>query len=275
MSQAFDLLLQKANENLKTFFGGGVKPLTKKEVKEVYSRDLLSVGTDAKTSKGQKINVLTGVLYLSPASLSGVNVCPKASEGCRAACLFTAGRGIMRPVFRARVLKTLAFFADRKRFEASLTKSIQKLEAKAKRKGFLPAVRLNGTSDLAFESIYPEIFKRFKSIQFYDYSKRIERFQKSRPENLDLTFSLSESNKKEAFQALNLGFRVAAVFSGEVLPSTFEGFPVIDGDSTDARFLDQGSVFVGLKAKGRAKKDQSGFVQNVSIDQKSIGQKAA
>jgi hypothetical protein len=43
------------------------------------------------------------------------------------------------------------------------------------------------------------------------------------------------------------------------LPSTWLGFPVIDGDRHDARFLDPAGVIVGLRAKGLARVDTSGF----------------
>jgi hypothetical protein len=35
---------------------------------------------------------------------------------------------------------------------------------------------------------------------------------------------------------------------------------VIDGDLSDLRFLDRTGVVVGVRAKGKAKKDVSGFV---------------
>jgi hypothetical protein len=41
---------------------------------------------------------------------------------------------------------------------------------------------------------------------------------------------------------------------------TYLGRPVINGDADDLRFLDPVGVFVGLKAKGLAKKDTTGFV---------------
>ena len=40
----------------------------------------------------------------------------------------------------------------------------------------------------------------------------------------------------------------------------FKDVKVIDGDEHDMRFLDEPNVVVGLKAKGKAKKDSSGFV---------------
>ena len=56
--------------------------------------NLLSVGTNAKTSKGDDENTLTAILYLAPNTISGYNVCPNASPGCIASCLFTAGRAL-------------------------------------------------------------------------------------------------------------------------------------------------------------------------------------
>jgi hypothetical protein len=56
---------------------------------------------------------------------------------------------------------------------------------------------------------------------------------------------------------------VAAVFSE--LPETYLGKPVINGDESDLRFLDAQGVIVGLVAKGKAKKDKSGFVVQVGV----------
>ena len=57
---------------------------------------------------------------------------------------------------------------------------------------------------------------------------------------------------------------VAVVFRDKI-PKSYKGYEVIDGDDSDLRFLDKfkswetGGI-VGLKAKGPAKKDKSGFV---------------
>ena len=46
--------------------------------------NLLSIGSDAKTVKGQKYGYYTGIQYLAPSNASGViNTCPNASKGCR------------------------------------------------------------------------------------------------------------------------------------------------------------------------------------------------
>jgi hypothetical protein len=43
--------------------------------------------------------------------------------------------------------------------------------------------------------------------------------------------------------------RVAMVFEGKRLPSTFMGYKVIDGDEYDMRYIDEPGVIVGLKFK--------------------------
>ncbi len=44
------------------------------------------------------------------------------------------------------------------------------------------------------------------------------------------------------------------------LPAKWAGRKVIDGDLHDLRFLDGRGRVVGLRAKGPARKDESGFV---------------
>lgn len=223
---------------------------------------LLGIDTNAKTVKGEKLGYMTGILYLAPSDLSTYQVCAKASAGCREACLYTAGRGAMSNVQKARIAKTRFFFEDRHAFMAQLVVEIKALIKKARKAGMIPVVRLNGTSDIPWERVrvgdYPNIMAMFPEIQFYDYTKRANR--KNIPSNYHLTFSLAEDNDADAERALAFGLNVAAVFKGG-LPETFMGVPVVDGDETDLRFLDEEGVVVGLKAKGKAKKDTSGFVR--------------
>jgi len=229
-------------------------------------RKLLGVGTDAKTRKGAPRGYLTGILYLAPADESGYQTCPMASDGCRAACLFTAGRGAFSNVREARVSKTRYFFENREAFLADLHADIAALVRKAARDGMKPAVRLNGTSDIPWERVAPAIFEAFPEVQFYDYTKRPNRADL--PANYSLTFSRSESNAGDVSAELARGVNIAAVFDvakGAPLPRTWNGRPVIDGDETDLRFLDKraadgGAVIVGLRGKGAAKGDESGFV---------------
>lgn len=110
---------------------------------------LLTVNSDAKTVKGKKQGYLTGILYLAPADASGINTCANASPGCRAACLFTAGRSAIFPrINESRIRKTRQLFRDRKAFQDQLAKDIAALIRKSEREKLTPCVRINGTSDL-------------------------------------------------------------------------------------------------------------------------------
>ena len=230
---------------------------------------ILSIDTNAKTVKGQKKGYLTGIIYLAPYTLSGVNLCPTAKlAGCHEACLYTAGRGIFSSVQKARLNKTVKFNNDLQGFMSQLIIDIKALQKKATKLGFIPLVRLNGTSDIRYENIYFDhndqsvtIFEVFPAIQFYDYTKIVNR--KNIPSNYDLTFSYS--NKLEyrdyAMKAFRQGLRVAVVFRDKKsIPSTFMGKKCIDGDNTDIRHLDPQNLVVALYAKGKARSDVSGFV---------------
>jgi hypothetical protein len=238
---------------------------------------LLSVEADAKTDKGTASGYLTGILYLAPGQLAGVgNLCPHASAGCLAACLFTAGRaGIFEAVNAARVMRTRFLHDNRAGFIAGLKGEITALIRKAKRRGLRPVLRLNGTSDLPWEKLAPEIFTDFPRLRVYDYTKSLRRavaFAKGElPRNYHLTFSYSETNAAAAGIALAAGVNVAAVADGVrpgqrfALPGLSEPRPTFSSDRHDLRFLDRkgkdGKGRIGiLKAKGKAKADKSGFV---------------
>ena len=227
--------------------------------------------SNAKTSKGESLGILTGILYLAPHTIAGRNVCPFASKGCAAACLYSAGRGSFNSVQRARIAKTNLFHADPRAFVEMLALDIAALERKAIKLGMVPAVRLNGTSDLPWENLKGELgvslMERFPAVAFYDYTKNPSRaiaYGKGKlPTNYHITFSQSESNSGAVLDVLDTVANVAAVFDtrkGQPLPETWAGRPVIDGDLTDVRFYDPAGVIVGLRAKGSAgKADESGF----------------
>lgn len=231
---------------------------------------LLSIGTDAKTVKGVKYGVLTGILYLAPSDESGVmNVCPHASPGCRQACLYTAGRGSFNSVKTSRINKTLWLHKDRNGFLLQLKSDIEFLIRKAKRENLVPAIRLNGTSDLAWESFKIDgksLMEIFPDVQFYDYTKdpdRAVRFVLGQfPSNYYLTFSKSETNDQVLKDLWRTRINFAVVFRGG-LPAEYNGRTVIDGDLSDIRFNDPAGCVVGLKAKGKARKADSGFVVQV------------
>ncbi len=224
---------------------------------------------NAKTVKGEKHNVKTGIIYFAPNTIaSNVNLCPSATAGCIAACLYTAGRGGFNSIQRQRIAKTKAYLADKAGFIAQLEKEIASREKSSKKNGFQLAVRFNGTSDLSVE--HWGIMEKFPDVQFYDYTKQLPRMVKfltgKMPANYHLTFSLSESNKEMALHVLANGGNVAAVFRKGIkgsFPETHWGYPVVDGDADDLRFLDPKGVVVGLRQKGKATKDTLGFVQEM------------
>jgi hypothetical protein len=235
---------------------------------------LLSIDTNAKTVKGQKYGYLTGILYMSPSDLSGVNLCPMAkTAGCEEPCLNTAGRGAFNNVQQARLRKAQWFNTDKQSFMLQLVKDIEALERKAKKLGLIPLVRLNGTTDIRWENVTFDyefihekvrtitIFQLFPDITFYDYTKISNR--KDIPNNYDLTFSYSgvKGFYTHVLKAISQGLRVAVVFRDKnKLPVKFMGLNVVNGDNSDIRHLDPKGSIVALYAKGKARNDKSGFV---------------
>jgi len=170
---------------------------------------------------------------------------------------------MLEVVQAGRARKTELFLTNQQEFMRQMVHDIRALIRKAKREGMRPAVRLNGTSDIPWENVRfrwlgqaVTIMEMFPSVQFYDYTKSIQRMEQQAagllPDNYDLTFSRSESNDHEVNKVLDFGGRVAIVYT--VLP---EG--TYNGDDSDARFLESAGI-VGLTAKGRAKHDTTGFV---------------
>ena len=235
------------------------------------SDNLLSISSDAKTSKGEKLGFLTGILYLAPyKTISIYNTCSMAHiAGCDNACLYTAGRGAYSSVQNARINKTNWFYQDRETFINQLIKNIYSLIYKANKLKLIPLIRLNGTSDVKWENIgfdyqgkhYNNIMELFPDIQFYDYTKIINR--DNLPANYDLTFSYSGKAEfiKYVNKAIDKQMRIAVVFKDKNnLPNEFMGLSVVNGDNSDIRHLDDNGVIVALYAKGKAKKDNTGFV---------------
>jgi hypothetical protein len=238
---------------------------------------LLSTG-NPKVLKGMKQGFNTYILHLAPANLSGYETCPKRTAGCTAACLNTAGRGgIMKSgastnvIQEARKRKTRMFFEERGRFLTELVADIELAIKQSGKLGLVPVFRLNGTSDLSFEKYevvrggvtYKNIFAAFSEVQFYDYTKVLGR-KVSQVANYHLTFSAADGNDADVLKAIEQGYNIAMVFGikkTDALPSEYLGLPVFNGDESDLRFLDPKGVVVGLYAKGKARKDTSGFVK--------------
>lgn len=245
----------------------------------------LLTGSNPKTAKGEGYGYLTGILHLAPSTASGANLCAAATAGCIAACLNTAGRGgFDARIQRARIRKSKWFRADRDAFMQQLERDIRKLVRDAARHGLIPAVRLNGTSDIPWENVaytaedgtrVRRIMDRFPDVQFYDYTKIATRFARPLPANYDLTFSWAETevSQRGAELAFRHGARVAVVMRNAqrprskptwALPAEHDGRTVVDADKHDLRFLEPSGVWCGLRAKGLAKVDTSGFVVDVT-----------
>jgi hypothetical protein len=231
--------------------------------------------SNPKIKKGNKYPFLSAILHLSPADRSGFNTCPYASPGCKAACLNTSGHGQFDSTQRARIRKTHFLFNQTEEFMARLSKEIEAHIRKAGREGKGPALRLNGTSDISWSQYrverggeeFKNVFEAFPEVFFYDYTKVPSRLTSNPYSNYHLTFSLSENNDRTAVKVIEQGFNVAAVLDvdlKEEFPATWGGFPLLDGTLHDLRFLDpkEGGHIVGLKPKGKAKGEETGFLRS-------------
>ena len=210
-------------------------------------------------------------LSLSPASTAGWNVCRSSSVGCRAVCLATSGKGGLASVQDGRRWKVALLAAEPALFVRALAMELRRAAGRrptdslGRRTGPLVPVRLNVLSDLAWERLSPALFD-MTGLRFYDYTKRTGRVL---PANYHLTMSANERHADEDLAALAdmYGSNVAVVFDtrrGHALPATYAGVPVVDGDVTDSRWADERGVIVGLRAKGSAIGDRSGFVRSVA-----------
>lgn len=242
---------------------------------------LLSTG-NPKILKGVAQGFNTYILHLAPANVSGYETCAKRTAGCTAACLNLAGRGGMfkkgestNVIQQARIRKTKLFFEDRITFMNLLVKDIELAIKQSKRLGLIPVFRMNGTSDLAFEKYevnrneqtYSNIFTAFPEVTFYDYTKILGR-KINEIKNYSLTFSAADGNDVDVDKAIAQGYNIATVFGIKKtlpMPETYKGIPVFNGDESDLRFLDPKGVIVGLYAKGKAKKDTTGFVKYPTV----------
>ena len=268
-------------------------------------------GYNPKTKKGRARGYSSAIMHLAPHKSSGIaNVCPHASPGCIAGCLHTAGHGGIikagestNEILEARTNRTRALKFDGFEFNRRLVWEVETHDRRATNNGLTPTVRPNGTSDVPWEKRLLNdgrtILETFPYIQFYDYTKSVERAlanaRGQHPANYHLTFSRSEVNESDCLAVLAAGGNVAVVFNSKVcsrycvydlatrkcrtathnLPDTWHGYRVVDGDHDDLRFLDPRGVVVGLKAKGRAKKDTSGFVVDARADVRALAEASA
>jgi hypothetical protein len=230
----------------------------------------------AKAIKARSYGYLNAIHYMAPASLAGVgNLCPKATASCRALCLgwysgqagMVANDSVINSVRQSRIDKARRFMHDRAAYMHDVVRSIESAEHKARDMKLKLCVRMNGSTDVAWEGIacerdgvrYRNLMTAFPHIQFVDYTKIAARLSKVLPENYHLTLSRTENNDVDVARLVRAGGNAAVVFAA--LPKKWRGMRVINGDKHDLRHLDPRGVIVGLTPKGRkAKRDKSGFV---------------
>jgi len=230
---------------------------------------------DAQPKLGKSETPAYGLMLVPAAGLPAefwpgsrpVNVCPRASAGCAAACLAYAGKGAMSTVQRARAVRTGFLLAHP--FHAGIL--IGHEAAKAVEKHGDIALRLNVLSDIRWESVaYGGLMAlRGLGVRLYDYTAWMPQ-QRHQGALSMLDYSLTYSAKEPAHTpddyltgVLSSGGTVAMPFTtrkGQPLPESWQGFRVIDGDLSDARYEDPAGVVVGLRQKGRAV-DETGFIR--------------
>ena len=230
-----------------------------------------------------------------------------AAGSCKEVCLITSGNTIyLDNKIKCRIRRNKAFMTDYSIFLRYLVVNCFRHYSK-NRTAEKVAYRLNGVSDYAFEDLsvnltaedtdyiqkafniyiepirYGSVIEAVQkaidlndnqllknSVQFYDYSKRIDRnFSKAKALNYHLT--LSHGSKYDTFsKALELGLNYAAAFNlkkSQQLPTKFEyrgkSLNVTDGDITDARFIDDNKTtnIVGLRFKIVVNKDNAKKLQ--------------
>ena len=263
--------------------------LSQKAKQATNMTTLLNIDANAKTVKVQKLGFITAILYLAPYLSSGRNVCPMADIAkCHEGCLNTAGRGGIakagaliatdggmlpdNTIQRARLKRTAMYWDDRTNFIHTLAREIAAFIKKAERLNLTPVIRLNGTSDIQWERghevlwndwVHDSIFEAFPDVQFYDYTKLPARFARELPANYHLTLSNSEASPAYArkVQAAHRKHNASVVSVGsKEMYTAMVAAGGVDGDANDLRFLDPAGSMVWLKAKGKARKDTSGFV---------------
>lgn len=255
------------------------------QAKRVYKiSSITGINTSSKLAHNQEIGVYTSVFYGAPGRNSGYETCPDATDACRGACLYASGLVKVETyagkntIKKCRVNRTKLFFENQSFFMAWVIAELKAAQAKAKRDGMEYSVRLNGTTDIAWETVDAQdgmnIFELFPDVQFYDYTKAFDRMS-LKISNYHLTFSYTGEgdNVRQSLELLAAGKNVAVVFDtkrGHKLPTSLAGIDVIDGDVTDYRPADKSGCWVGLRLKMQASNKRndiaiaSDFVINVA-----------
>ena len=218
---------------------------------------LASVSETVKHKKSKKYGELTLSLYLAPAKTSGYEVCPGRTPECSALCLNESGMNTMTQNIKgdvindSRITKTRLFFEHREFFMKWLIEDIRSGITRANKLDYKFSVRLNNTSDISpldFCLDGKNILEMFPQTIFYDYTKVKSRVDLMKVyDNYNITYSYTGYNLTECEKMLLNKINVAVVF--KIVPDTFMGYKVIDGDLNDLRYRDIKGVICGLKYK--------------------------
>ncbi len=223
------------------------------------------LGESLKTNKNRARGMLTAIMYLAPERLSvpygGRNLCPWATT-CKGPCLAIKGRlGPASDGENAELWRTLTYVWARAEFSAILRYALNRHARRARDLDLDCGVRLNGGSDVLFEKTLPEVFRI--PIQYYDYTKSVDRMFRARPANYDLTFSFDGFNLIDCKRVLRARMNVAIVSKDPtrmLARKRYHGFKLINGDTDDCRPYDPKPRWVVLSVKGHAKDDSGFFV---------------
>lgn len=226
--------------------------------------------TNAKNTKIAKtLNKANGKIRMASLSMMPTAIlCPSSkAAGCFDTCLKYVGKYARTDnVVNARQRKTDWYMNDREGFLAKLRQELRRFSNLCAKQDVQGVVRLNVLSDISWED--HGIPQEFPELEFYDYSKRglrIKRLEAAhkRGELLNYRLMFSYSGREQFNTQVNLALStdvpVAVVFKGP-MPPEFFGRPVVDGDASDWDNVNAGRVVVGLKAKGSATTDTTGFV---------------
>ena len=221
-------------------------------------------GQSHKVDLGLGIGVSTRVVYLAPAGSAFEagdrrTLCPFSTRGCRAVCLGEhSGLLVTSTSEKSRMWKTALLLGARELFRALLVSESASHVRACEKKGKLPALRVDGSSDTGEGSILAaSLDAAGVTAHVYDYTKSFQRaLENARgvyaPGGYHLTYSYSGSNEAECRKVLAAGGVVAVAFDtprGDPLPTELWGFDVTDADLSDARFRDPRSSIAGLRFK--------------------------
>jgi hypothetical protein len=159
-------------------------------------RPLLSANSKLKKLPGRAGKYRAIGCALAPFRFASAahNLCTWATAGCVEACngLF-AGMNVTPSTRFALIGRARLYLEFRELFKRKLRAEVAAFVKLCTRRGRIPAIRLNVSSDIVWEKIFPELFAEFPTADFYDYSKGLPKHRKNLPANYSIVHSWSEN----------------------------------------------------------------------------------